>query len=83
MRCPSRHQLLLLLLVAAVIVALLVPADCKKNGAKKSKKAAAKTAQPGDMSAANVQFDRAMKLKQAGQLHEQKEGTGTGREREE
>ena len=69
MRFPLRRRLLLVLLAAAVFAALLATADCKKGGRKKSKTSGGMV-QPGDMSAANELFNRAMSLKQAGQLPE-------------
>jgi hypothetical protein len=67
MHCLSRNQLLLVLLAASVVAALLVTADCKKSGRKKTKISGGMV-QPGDMSAADALFQRAMTLKQAGQL---------------
>jgi Flp pilus assembly protein TadD len=70
MRFPLRRRLLLVLLAAAVFAALLATADCKKGGRKKSKTSGGMVKSPGEMSAANKLFDRAMSLKQAGQLPE-------------
>ena len=66
---PLRRRLLLALLAAAVFAALLATADCKKGGRKKSKTSGGMV-RPGDVSAANALFERAMGLKQAGQLPE-------------